>query len=78
MDENLSKMIKDIYVVLENVEIKNTRANKLKKCDWCGKEFSTETNGKFCSDTCKKEKKNSFRSLKKCKNCGKTFFGFKH
>lgn len=70
-------MIKDIYVVLENVEIKTREQTNLKSVTGAEKNFLQRQTENFVV-TLVKKRKNSFRSLKKCKNCGKTFFGFKH
>ena len=47
-----------------------------KRCDYCGKEFEAEYDGKFmfCSDECKKEGKRIFSTItKECMVCRREF-----
>ena len=57
MDENLSKMIKDIYVVLENVEIKTQEQTNLKSVTDAEKNFLQRQTENFVVTLVKKRKK---------------------
>ena len=50
------------------------RATKTKTCEVCGKEFSTTSDARFCSQKCIGEFRKR-RETKTCPICGKTFSG---